>query len=448
MQNYKLSLWSTSILLIISLTTIFAQSPQDNSPYSRYGLGNLLTTDFPVVQSMGGLSATYNNPFHINFTNPASIAFLQYTALEVGVFSEYSRLTDNSNNSFDNVTGNLTHMALGFPLKNQLNKATEENPSPFDFAMAFGAMPHSTVAYELESTGTLPNIGDVRYGYRGRGGLYQISWANAMKYKNFAFGLNLGYLFGVTRNERTVALDDVENSFSNVFIDELSTNGFVWRAGAQYETIFGLEGEDDIKGKLNNTRMIVGLYGNSANTVDVTGTSIISRINTAYSSNLDTVIASQDIQAESRLPMELGFGVMFLRPAKWRLGINYSMGNWSEYTNPLKQDELANSWELAIGGEYTPDIRSLKYSKVIRYRFGFHYGKDPRVIDNEQLTEYGINFGFGLPLKLPRGLPSFVDLAFEVGQFGTSSLINETYFRLNVGFTLNDNTWFYKQKFN
>jgi hypothetical protein len=76
------------------------------------------------------------------------------------------------------------------------------------------------------------------------------------------------------------------------------------------------------------------------------------------------------------------------------------------------------------------------------------YGTDPRTVNGQQLTEYGLTFGMGLPLVRPRQQTSYIDLAFEVGQFGLSEAIRETYLQMTVGFTLNDNTWFFKRKFN
>jgi hypothetical protein len=52
-----------------------------------------------------------------------------------------------------------------------------------------------------------------------------------------------------------------------------------------------------------------------------------------------------------------------------------------------------------------------------------------------------------LPVILPRQQTSFVNLALEIGRIGADSPIEETYFRLSAGFTLNDNTWFYKRRF-
>ena len=54
----------------------------------------------------------------------------------------------------------------------------------------------------------------------------------------------------------------------------------------------------------------------------------------------------------------------------------------------------------------------------------------------------------GLPITLPRQQVSFVNLGFEFGQNGGNTTLTETYGRVTLGFTLNDNSWFYKRKFN
>ena len=188
------------VLFVCGFSTMSAQNvPKDNSPYSRYGLGNIFSSDFEVVQSMGGISAAFNDPFHFNLTNPASLGTLTYTSFQVGAFAEYSRLTSNNNNfTLSKYTGNLTHLALGFPLKNSLNKALSKKQSPFDFGMGLGLVPYSLVGYEIESSDIISSTQEpVTNKYVGRGGLYQAFWSNALKYKKLSVGLHLGYLFRV-----------------------------------------------------------------------------------------------------------------------------------------------------------------------------------------------------------------------------------------------------------
>ena len=48
---------------------LFAQS---NSPYSRFGIGDLSSQTNVVGRGLGGISAAYSDWYSINFNNPAS----------------------------------------------------------------------------------------------------------------------------------------------------------------------------------------------------------------------------------------------------------------------------------------------------------------------------------------------------------------------------------------
>ena len=84
------------------------------------------------------------------------------------------------------------------------------------------------------------------------------------------------------------------------------------------------------------------------------------------------------------------------------------------------------------------------YLKRMTYRLGFSHQKLPYEVNNEAINEFGINFGVSLPV---RNYSSF-DLAFELGQRGTSNqnLIKENYFQVFLGVTFNDK-WFLRRKF-
>jgi hypothetical protein len=449
MPNFWIKLPLLGVFLSLTLVAVAQNAPKDNSPYSRYGLGTILPTDFAATQSMGGISAGYTNPFQLNITNPASLSSLEYTSFETGAFAKYSILSKDAETA-TNWSGNMSHFALGFPFKNTLNKRTELKSSPYKGGMAFGLLPYSLVGYDVESTATLPNLGDVTYKYLGRGGTYQAFVSSGISYKGFSLGGHLGYLFGNMTNEESVYFNDLDYAFSNVFRDEYHINGLMWRLGAQYELIIGASPDDDSKKSAERPRLSFGAYGNSANTLNITGTSIAARTNSFYNgSNLDTIFSSVELEGQMKMPMELGIGLTFYKLMHYKFGADFKMSTWSQYENPLKQDVLADSWRLSVGGEYIPDARSYnRYSKQMRYRAGLYYGMDPRVVDSQQLSTMGVTLGLGLPLKLPRGLPSFINLGLEAGQLAAPNLLKENYFKINVGFTLNDNMWFYKQKFN
>src|SRR5688572_32096522 len=72
------TLYCFSITLILLVTGTFSPVfSQDNSPYSRYGIGDLVPTTNIISRGMGGISAGYTDVFSINFNNPASYSFFQ-----------------------------------------------------------------------------------------------------------------------------------------------------------------------------------------------------------------------------------------------------------------------------------------------------------------------------------------------------------------------------------
>src|SRR4030095_7749492 len=71
----KNSLFSTFLVLFFCFS--LPAFSQDNSPYSRYGIGDLVPSTNIPSRGMGGLSAGYIDVLSINFNNPASYAFFQ-----------------------------------------------------------------------------------------------------------------------------------------------------------------------------------------------------------------------------------------------------------------------------------------------------------------------------------------------------------------------------------
>src|SRR5665811_2339971 len=70
------------ILVLFALPLISLS--QENSPYSRYGIGNLVPSENILNRGMGGISAGYADPATINFMNPASYSKLVYATLDIG----------------------------------------------------------------------------------------------------------------------------------------------------------------------------------------------------------------------------------------------------------------------------------------------------------------------------------------------------------------------------
>jgi len=456
MSNFWNKTFFGFVIILATALTAFAQ-PKDNSPYSRLGIGDLTDQFFAAQGGMGGLGAAFHDGYHMNIANPASLARLREAAFEVGLYSEYNVLTDatGQNEQLKTWNGNLRYLSLGFPLKNPINEVLDQKKKKVRWGMNFTLLPYSNVNYNIQNL-TEQTIGDtltsVNFLYQGSGGTYKVMWGNAVNIKNFSAGINLGYFFGKIENDKIATFPDLQFSNDNYFTDDFLVGGFTWNLGVQYDHVLATKEDSNIPTEF----ITIGLSGNSRNKYNLTRNRFWSTRNPAIGV-LDTILSvsgSETTENTGYLPGEVAIGLMYTKVNKTRLGIDFKYQSWSEYLNDLvaasdSGRENVNVWRVGFGGEYIPDARSYnKYLKKVRYRFGAFYSQDPRSVQDDQLLKYGATVGFGLPVILPQGKKSFVNLAFEVGQIGLEDALRRTYFKMNLGFTLNDNTWFFKRKFN
>jgi len=438
-------------LFLFSSITLWAQ-PKMNSPYSRFGVGDIVSPYFANQGGQGGLTAAFHDPFHLNLANPASYAFLRSTALETGIFINRSNYKTGTSNQ-DEWSGNMTHLAIGFTLKSPINELLDKEKSPWNYGMGFSVTPYSRVGYNILVRDTLPKFGDIRNVYQGSGGLYRVAWTGAAEHKNTALGLNLGWVVGKTIYQNTTTFTDTSAvklpTFQNNIRQDLRANGFVWNLGLQHDIVLQrAENNKDIPIRW----ITVGLAGNGNHSIRAIEDrfQIRSRgqlLNGTFS-DADTLAALTDERREINLPAAFSLGIQYVKSNKFKLGAQVGFENWASYKNEARPENLRNTFSVSGGVEIIPDAVSFnKPLKRFRYRVGAYYRQDPRTIDGSDLNDYGITFGLGLPIVLPRQQTSFVNLSFEIGKLGVETPIEETYFRMTAGFTLNDNTWFYKRRF-
>ncbi len=439
----------TFILIIGIGSQVFGQDalifPKSNSPYSRFGIGNIAKQYFVASAGMGGVSATHNDPFHLNLVNPASLAHLKATAFEVGIFAENTTLNTADGEAEDIWSGNLGYLALGFPLKNPINRAIDRSESPWDFGMSFSLTPYSLVGYNITNRIEDEEFIVATNKLKGDGGTYSVGWGNAVRYKNFSVGLNIGYQFGKITNNRRIEFDSLNAVYNVDFVDELSIGAFSWKAGVQYAIDLDQTVEEN-EGK----RILIGAYGNGRNSFSTRSNRTTFGQNLSYAVDADTLSNVDNGSGSGKLPAEYGIGVMYENINNLRIGLDYTSTLWSNYENDVRDEAFSNAWKMRAGMEFIPDIASIdSYWERVRYRFGVFAGKDYRSFNGNQLNEWGITAGIGFPIIIPRTQKfSFVNLAVEYSSLGIDDGLKENYFKLNFGFTLNDNQWFFKRKFN
>ncbi|PHI21248.1 hypothetical protein CEQ90_04315 [Lewinellaceae bacterium SD302] len=441
---------STATLLVNAQQTSFTDiRPKQNSPLSRFGLGDPLDQHFAAQAGMGGLQAVYQDRYQLNVLNPASLAVLQTTSFDVGLYGRVGTLSD-ANESAGTESGNLSYLALGFPLRNPINLNLDRQSNSWNAGMAFSLAPTTLVGYDLELEDDDPDLGTTSNLLRGNGGTYRVTWSTAYRRKALSVGLNVNYNFGQLLNSRVVVFDSIGNALATELEEKTSISGFSIGYGVQYSYFFKSRND---KGEMtsNGKRLIVGVNGKLQSNVSATSDILRRRFSPSGVIFVsDTLRNDVDVEGELTLPSEINFGLAYEEVDRLFVGLEYGVGNWSNFQiNGDADPELVNTNRLAFGIQYIPDATSYnRFFKRVRYRAGLRLENDSRQVNGEQARRNVVTLGVGLPIVLPRQQVSFLNFAVEMGKFGVPNVIDENYVQFTLGFSLNDNTWFYKRKFN
>ncbi len=452
-----------SFLLVLLFGAEWAQGQyaRGNSPYSRYGLGDLRGSLFTPNASMsGGLSATYRSYWDINLANPASLGKLRFTSFQLGIDYQHSELSEkNTGKTAQADNGNLSYISMAFPITKswEVMRDTLRRGVPVQWGMGFSLSPYSFVNYDVSVIREVAGIEDIRFNYTGEGAKYRVNWSNGFTYKGISAGANLGLLFGKISNSTYIDFQDSTHStaFDEQFVVDENGAGFIWDIGLQYEYV--------IKSKIAKTspdpnysidnKITIGAYAGGVSNIATVSNQQYTRQSQYH--GVDTIQNINGVEGLLSMPIKIGGGISYGREMGFMIGFSYESELWSMFKrNDVVDENLTDAHRFAIGMQIIPDFADYSsYFNRIRYRAGIHYGLDSRSISPDgqryQLVDYGLSVGAGFPMRPPKSksILGFVNLGMQVGYLGHPELIGDIYFRVNLGFSLNSSGWFNRSKF-
>ena len=406
------------VLFVFCGLSAFAQLGT-SSPYSRFGLGDLQGNAFPVYNALGGGVTALSSSNSVNPSNPAS-----YTSFRANSFlfstGGLHNTTQIQNSTDKQVVNNsaFSHLTIAFPISSKLGAS-------------FGMLPYSNIGYTLNARDTVVNADMI---YTGDGGLSKVYFGGAYEpFKGFSLGINASYLFGGLNRRKKLDYDD-ESFFDSRSNSSINLKGYYYELGLLYK-----------KELANEKELSFGLTANNNSTLRAKRSNIVETISGPYEIVKDT--ASNVVEwGEVTLPNYISTGLMYRDGEKWLLIADYSMQNWADYTLLGESDDLSNSMRLSGGLQYTPEFNSVtKYYKRMQYRLGAAYSNTPLTLNDTQLKEMSISFGFGIPVKKSR---TKYDVSLTLGQRGTTdnSLIKEQFVKFGLSVSY-DGIWFVKRKY-
>ncbi|WP_242921569.1 OmpP1/FadL family transporter [Pontibacter liquoris] len=402
-----------------------------NTPYSRYGLGEINSNLGNIRNAgMAGAGISAANSFQANIANPALLYYNSITVFDMSIRGQVKTLSDGNASQRDG-NASLSNLSLVVPVSKR-------------WSSAVSLRPFSDVTYEMSSSMPLesnPRASILR-GYEGDGGLSELSFSNGVKIvKGLTVGATASYIFGnVTKEASSLVQDDSLSTLSMeqvVYSERTRYQDFLFRAGVNYrqelkESLFlSIGGTYSFESDLN---------ANRKNSYER---------RTIYEGILDQNIMPDSTKGSVLLPQSWQAGISLDNGSNMTLVADFSAQQWSKFRNFDGDKELADSYRAALGGEYTPDAKSIgNYFKRITYRGGLYYGKTPYEINGTQIGDKGVTVGFTLPIGRSTVYDMYqLNTAFGYGQRGTTSngLIAEKYFQFSAGITINSR-WFIKRR--
>ncbi len=414
------------VMIFMTTSGVFAQN-DISSPYSRFGLGSMNTNKSnAAMQAMGGIANAMSGKHMLNNSNPAAYADVDSLTflLDAGFYMRYST----------------------FRTADQIEKGSDASFDYFDIGFGItkwwktglGLTPLSSRDYV--SNATFDWMHQYKIDYEGYGGLNKIYWANGFKiYKGLSLGVRMDYLWGNIIDQTTLYFPNEPYFLNERRTDKLMVSEATFTLGLMYK--------HDFK---NDYQLSIGLtYGIPARWKGHRDM-FIRTMYKGYALNtetpVDTIVYTTMQRVNIDYPQSIGTGITLKKGDSWLIGVDFNWGNWEAFRMNGVSDSLQNSWNVAIGGCYTPSNNTLSsYFRKMTYRAGFHYDQTIFNIYGQSINKYGVTFGFGMPILRSMTMLNF---AFEFGRMGTTKgdLIEDNYFNISFGVSIHDR-WFVKRRY-
>jgi hypothetical protein len=423
---------STALLIGLWLfpAILFAQfNNNTSSPYSRFAIGELQGYSFGRTTAMGGASLASRNNQQINLANPAS-----YTAVdslgfmfEFGLNAKFSRYSNDITSMTANDI-NFRYFAMNFQITNWL-------------ATSLGLTPYSDVGYYVDVQEEITNAGNIINRYYGEGSLSKAYAGFAVEpFKNFSFGVNLNYLFGMLNRNSETYFPSIGSFYNNQKFESLRLRDFSLTFGTQATIPLNSSNRIILAAVFENPNY-TGFYSDLRNkyiSVPQGNTSV-------NDSKRDTIDFQSKINVQ--FPLTYGFGISFIKDNTIEINADYYHQGWSDVILPGSGSEILTDLDrFAFGAEWVPDRFSIRsYLSRVAYRAGIKYERSYLTLGQQQIKDYGITFGVGLPVYRSN---STVNISAELGRKGTKkdNLLLENYARINLSMNLYD-LWFIQRRF-
>jgi hypothetical protein len=346
---------------------------------------------------MGGISSGIRDNLTLNYLTPASYSSTDTTSFlfDFGIDYAMAKLKGDGLRYYSqDIT--FAHLMLGFPIMK-------------GWGVAAAVMPYAngsySIGYRSEGSGVTGSLYEL---HNGSGGFQKALFGTGLRLLPFvSAGANIFYMFGEETRINDFAFTADNNHFNTRKQGTSGMRGFGYDASVQF--MLNLSGGRFIIAGLTYTPA----YDLKTNNEDVT-----MRYSTASTSifSIDTLTHAK-LSTTSRMPQSFRAGFSLGKSDKLTAGADVVYTRWTKASLPGTYGTYIDALSLHAGAEYIPERYSnYSFFDRIEYRIGCRYGEGYTLFGADELKEYGITFGTGIPMKRSRSRISLmVDLSTRGG---------------------------------
>jgi hypothetical protein len=254
--------------------------------------------------------------------------------------------------------------------------------------------------------------------------------------KNISAGINMSLLFGNIKRVNQFDFSDYYYVYNNNSTEKLRLSGINLDYGLQYTAAF--KKDYFING---------GISFSSGKHCKSYYEKLPIRF-TAYGTS-DTIMQSyiSDDSTRAYIPGTLRIGLSFGKKNKFMAGIDYVTTKWTDAIIMGSEGYLGDTKSLLFGIEYIPEKYSnYSFVKRMEYRIGGHIEDNYLVLNGQQVKEYGMSLGVGIPMRRTLSKTNlFIDYTRKSVAYGAYQFM-ENYFTMGISLNLYD-FWFIKRKY-
>ncbi|MCC8155553.1 MAG: hypothetical protein LIP01_16075 [Tannerellaceae bacterium] len=339
-----------------------SQNNLTSSPYSMYGVGEIISGLYGQNSAMGGVAYGMNNPGLINVDNPAGLTGMDFMKIyaETSVFLKNSWYSSGGD-SHKALTGNLSSFLLGTRLAKR-------------WYAAAGLAPYTGVGYYFKSTEPLEGTTNsyITSTYQGDGGLSKFFLSNGVRLPaNFSLGMNFNYYMGTISTSETQSGAALSETFQASFFHVDFGLQYSRRLGKQTHLSVGAVYGYKQEYKLKASRTVSG---------------------TLISNEYDVKNITQ------YLPEFYGVGGM-LEYKKMVYAADYTFRKYSVVSSGVSRIRYQDVHELRTGVCYNPGGRSFEgYWSKVAYKAGLNFSTPYYTINGKSGLNWRASAGMALPM--------------------------------------------------